>query len=728
MSPVTRRDFLRHSGVAVGSLVLGCSTTHSRQWPNQTDHPDAEAFDAWLAITPSGEILVQAFKVEMGQGTYTAFATLVGEELRTSPQSITLLSAPVGAAFGAPMQGTGGSTSLKEIWQPMRESAARAREMLIATAAGRWAVEPASLTIDEGAVVQPASGARLSFGELAEEASQRNPPRDVTLTAPSEWRYIGTSAPRVDAKPKSTGEARYGMDVQLPGMLTAVVVHCPHPRGTLQAFDDKAAREQEGVVDVFPLGEGVAVVATSYWRARTAARQLEVTWDPGPSRGVDSAAIQAGFARALDEADLHSARDDGDAASTLASAPSVLEAEYSLPYLAHATMEPMNCTVAPRKDGCDVYLGTQAPGIAQDAVAHELGLPRDQVIVHNQLLGGGFGRRFFSDMASEAAQIARQVNAPVKLVWSREDDTARDFYRPASLHRLRASLDSSQAPDAWEHKLVAPSLFPYMGDLGGAIAPQWMRGFTQPLIASLTARVPGWFGPILGIEGANDVPYAIPNVSVSATAWDPGIPVGIWRSVGHSHNGFVVESFVDELANAAGEDPAAYRSRLLRDHPRHLAVLEQLVAVGRWGNPAEGTAQGIAIHESFGTVVGQIAEVSTEGGTIHVHRVACVVDCGLVINPDIVVSQMESSVHFGLTAALYGEIHFKDGAAVESNFHDHPMLRLAEAPEVIVEIVPSSDPPSGVGEPGTPPIAPAVANAVYAATGTRLRSLPLRLS
>lgn len=727
MSGLTRRAFLRMSGLAAGSLVLGCNSSPKQAW-QQSASSDPAVFDAWLAITPDGRILVQAHKVEMGQGTYTAFATLVGEELRTSPAEIELVAAPVAEVFGAPMQGTGGSDSLKSIWQPLRQTAARAREMLRSAAAERWGVDVAQVTVEDGSVLHLSTSEQLTFGELAADAAKQPEPDDVALTPREEWRYIGRTLPRVDGAAKSTGQARYGMDVRVPGMRTAVVAHCPHAQGTLVSFDASRAREREGVDDVFEVPGGVAIVARDYWTARSAARELELQWDPGPSRGVDDAYIRSGLAAALDEGDLENARDDGDARDVLEQASEVLEAEYALPYLAHATMEPMNCTVAPREDGCDVYMGTQAPSFIQDAVAHELGIGRDEVVVHNQLLGGGFGRRYFADMAAEAAHIAKRSGAPIKLVWSREDDMARDFYRPPSLHRLRASFGDDGKPAAWHHDLAAPSLLPHMArDMGGVMAPQWMRGFANWVVNGLVDAIPGWYGPILAIEGANDQPYAVPNVRVSAVAWDPGIAVGIWRSVGHSHNGFVVESFVDELAHAAGQDPAAYRRALLEDHPRHLGVLDLLVEKASWGSPAPGRHQGIAVHESFDSVVGEVAEVSIEDGRVRVHKVTCVVDCGLAVNPDIVAAQMESAVIFGLTAALYGEIHFEDGAAIESNFHDHPMVRMADAPEIEVHIVPSDAAPTGVGEPGTPPIAPAVANAVFAATGKRLRELPLRL-
>jgi isoquinoline 1-oxidoreductase beta subunit len=729
MRGLTRRAFLKASGLGAGTLVLGCRSSGS--WPAGPDGSETAIFDAWLAITSDDRILVQVDKVEMGQGTHTAYATLIAEELRTPPERIEIRNAPVDDAFSNPMQMTGGSQSMRDIWEPLRLTGARAREMLRSAAAERFDVEATALEVADGRVHNPASGEALSFGALAASAAGRRAPRNPALTPPDRYRFIGTSFPRVDAKAKSTGTAEYGMDVTAPGLLTAVVVHCPHARGTLRSFDAAAASVHPGVVDVFEIPSGIAVVARGYWPARTAAKKLVVEWDAGESAGVDTASIRAGLANALDESiagdDLHSARNDGDTTEALAGASQRVEAEYRLPYLAHATMEPVNCTVIPREGGCDVHVGTQTPDGVQDAVASVLGLSRDDVVVHTVFLGGGFGRRAFTDMATEAAWIAREAGAPVKLVWSREDDMARDYYRPPSFHRLAGGLDTDGKLTAWEHHLACPSLIPYFAEVAGTVAPQWMRGFVNAAAGGLSRALPRWVGPILGVEGAADQPYAAANVSVGSIAWDPGIPVGIWRSVGHSHNGFVVESFVDELARAAGADPAAFRRRHLVGRPRHVAVLDLLVERGRWGKAAPGRHQGIAVHEAFGSVAGQIAEVSVEGNEIRVHHVTCVIDCGLAVNPDIVKAQMESGILFGLTAALYGEINFKDGAAIESNFHEHRMLRLADAPDIDVIIVPSSASPSGVGEPGTPPIAPAVANAIFDATGVRLRELPLRL-
>ena len=719
---LTRRQFLEAGAVGSGALVLGCNT-FGPAGPAPVGASDAQVFDAWLAITPDDRILVHLDKVEMGQGTASAYATLIGEELRTPPERIALVGAPVDGAYG--MQTTGGSNSLSGAWGPLRETGARAREMLRAAAAERLGVSGDGLVVEDGAVADPASGQRLRFGELAAAAAARSAPRNVELTPASEYRFIGKDRPRVDAFEKSTGRATFGIDVRVPELRRAVVVHCPHPKGSLVRFDDSRARDLPGVEDVFEVPGGVAVVATSTFRARRAAQALEVEWDPGASAGVDDAFIAKGLADALD-GELNENVDDGDVEAAVAAADRTIDAEYRLPFLAHATMEPMNCTIVPNEDGIDVYQGTQAPGVIQDVVAHILDRSRDDVRVHVTYLGGGFGRRAFPDMAADAAEIVKRTDKPIQLVWSREDDMARDYYRPPSLHRLKGGLDAEGAIVAWDHALAVPSLLPDMGGIAGALVPQWARSAAIAVGSWATQRIPGWLGPILGIEGASHLPYAVANQRLRSVAWDAGIPVGIWRSVGHSHNGFVVESFVDELAVLAGEDPAAFRRARYADQPRHLAVLDRLVDASGWGKAAPGRFQGIAVHESFGSVAGEVAEVSVENGEIRVHRVTAVVHVGRAVNPDVVRAQVESGILFGLTATLFGEIHFRDGAAVESNFHDHRMLRLAEAPEIDVHIVPSEDDPTGIGEPGTPPIAPAVANAVYAATGERLRALPLR--
>ena len=726
MSGLTRRAFLQTGIAGTGSLLLGCRSLSD---PDSRDPgvDDDARFDAWLSISDAGQVRLYLDRVEMGQGTTTAYATLIAEELGLRPDQIEVQSAPVAAAFQHPLQVTGGSTSLAEMWTPLRETGARARELLQGAAAERWGVPVDGLRVADGVVTNPETGETLGLGTLAAVAARRRASSIPVPRPSSEYRWIGRSFPRVDAPAKVNGQARYGIDVQVPGLRTAVVVHCPHFGGSLRSFDASEARRQPGVEGIFEVPGGVAVVASSTWRAQRAARKLQVEWDPGSGRGVDSDFIQHGLASALDRGELHENRNDGNTERALEQATRVVEAEYRLPYLAHATMEPMNCTIVPTPGGCDVYVSSQGPDVFQDVVAAVLDLDRTAVRVHTTTIGGGFGRRIYPDIAEEAAHIARQFGGPVKLVWLREDDMRRDFYRPPGLHRLRGAVDAQGKLDAWEHKLAAPSLLPYLKMSAGTLSPQWLRGATNWVADGFMSRLPGWIGPVIAVEGASNQPYATENVSVSSVAWDPGIPVGMWRSVSHSHNGFVVESFVDEMAHAAGTDPALFRRAHLADKPRHLAVLDRLVEEGNWGSPVEGHAQGIAVHEAFNTVVGQIAELSVDGTTIQVQRVTCVVDCGRAVNPDLVRAQMESGIIFGLTAALFGEITFEDGAAQQSNFHDQPLLTLAQAPEIAVFILERETPPSGVGEAGTPPIPAAVANAIFAATGERLRALPLRI-
>jgi isoquinoline 1-oxidoreductase/isoquinoline 1-oxidoreductase beta subunit len=731
MTRLTRRTFLVGSGVAAGGLALGVATRPRGERLRAEDGGPFEdhAFDAWLQITSDDRVLLQLDRVEMGQGTMTGLATLLAEELEIDPRTIEVQSAPVHERFQHPLQITGGSTSVRDSFEPLRRTGARAREMLRMAAAERLGVPLAALRAENGAVVHVPSGEALRYGELAEAATRMRPPDEIALKDPASFRWIGQSFPRLDAADKVKGAARFGIDTRVPGMRTAVVVRPPHQRGRLVEWDAEQARALPGVEDVFEIPSGIAVVAKGYWPARKAAQAITARFEPGESEGVSSEAIRAEQRRRLSKDGGKVVRDDGDARKTLERAPQPLEAEYFAPYLAHATMEPMNCTVVPRDGGCDVYVATQGPDVVQDLVARVMGCSRKDVRVHTTFLGGGFGRRGFPDFAVEAAHIAKRAGKPVQLVWSREDDMAHDYYRPAVTHRLRAALGPEGRPLAWEHRLIAPNILRYVAPgAPGVLAPEWLRAPAN-LIGNLAVPLLTRFlGPVTEREGAADVPYAIEHVRVETLHWDPGIPVGFWRSVGHSHNGFVVESFIDELAHAAGRDPAAYRRELLAEHPRHLRVLALALEKSGYGRTPAGRFHGLAVHESFGSVVAQVAEVSVERDAIQVHRVTCAVECGIAVNPDIVRAQMESGIVYGLTAALRGEITFKDGVAQQSNFHDYPLLRMNESPAIDVHIVPSAEPPSGVGEPGTPPIAPAVANAVFAATGRRLRELPLRLA
>ena len=478
MAGISRRALLQGTGLAAGGLVAGCVIGTGKSWVTLASEGtfDGAAFDAWLQITPDDRIILQLDKVEMGQGTSTGLATLLAEELEVEAERIEVHHAPVHEQFQDPLQVTGGSTSIRTRFDPLRRTGAQARERMKRVAAERWGVSPERLVAENGRIRDPSTDRSFRYGELADDAA-RIPAPDVMLKSPSEFKQIGRSFPRLDAEAKATGRAKFGIDAQVPGLLTAVVVHSPHRRGALVSFDDAKARALPGVEDVFEISTGVAVVATSYWRARKGANALEVTWDPGESRGVSSDFIRREQKRRLDEESGKTVRDDGDVADAFEAAAKVVEAEYYAPYLAHATMEPMNCTVVPGEGRCDVYLGTQAPQIAQEWVARNMDCPREEVFVHNAFLGGGFGRRGFSDYAGEAAEIAKRTGKPIKLVWSREDDMTQDYYRPASSHRLRAGFDEDGHVTAWEHRLVIPAIFPYLTDGSiGTFAPEWLRG------------------------------------------------------------------------------------------------------------------------------------------------------------------------------------------------------------------------------------------------------------
>ena len=682
--------------------------------------------NAWLQITPADEVIFQLDKTEMGQGVLTALPTILAEELEIDPRRIVVQMAPVDKAFQDPLQITGGSASVNARWDILRTTGAQAREMLVAAAAARWGVEPDQCKADNGRIVRLGTGASFSYGELAIDAAKQRVPRHPVLKNPAEFKYIGQPLRRFDGEAKSNGTAMFGIDVDVPGMAVAILMRNPHFGGSLQSLDATEARRAPGVVDIFPVNGAVAVVADTYWHATKASRAVNVTWDKGPLGRLDSDGIRAKWAE-MAEKDGRTIRDEGDTAKALENAASVYEAVYEVPYLAHATMEPQNTTASFHDGTCEIWSPNQGPDVAQALAAEALGISRDKVNVHTTLMGGGFGRRGVPDFVAEAAVVSRQVQRPVKLIWSREEDMRHDFYRPATYNVMKAALDDKGHAQSWSHKIVAPSMMRSLLPVLGKVAPEWIPNW---LVDSLTAAA----GTIVEArdptshEGAVDHPYALANIDIAHVFYDPGVPLGFWRSVGHSQNAFVVESFIDELAHKAGEDPYQFRRRLLQGNVRHLGVLDLVAEKGSWGAPQVGTHQGIAVHESFGTVVAEVAEVRVTDEAIKVERVVCAVDCGTIVNPDQVQAQVESAVVFGLTAALKGRITIKDGAVEQSNFHDYPLLRMTEVPLVEVYTVASTEKPTGIGEPGTPPIAPAVANAVFAATGTRLRSLPLTLA
>lgn len=672
--------------------------------------------NAFVRIGPDGVVRVVAKHLEMGQGSWTGLATLVAEELDADWDQVEVVGAPADASrynnlLMGPVQVTGGSTAMANSHTQMREAGAAARAMILAAAAERWGVDADDITIDKGVVSGPASAQTAGFGELAEAAASQPVPDILFLKDRKDFRLIGQMLPRKDNPGKVNGTALYTQDVRLPDMLTAVVLHSPRFGGRLAGFDADDAKKVSGVVDVFEIPSGVAVLARDTWSAMSGRDALRAEWD-------DSAAFTgtAGelMSRYRDLADQPGAvvRADGDVTAALAGADEVITADYEFPFLAHATLEPMNCVVRVDSKGCEIFNGAQLQTGDQLVVARALGIEPGQVRIHMLYAGGSFGRRAnpHSDYVLEAAHIAKRLGKPipVKLVWSREDDMRAGYYRPMYFHRLQGAVAPDGTPSLWQHRIVGQSIV-----TGTAFADALMLDGVDST----------------SVEGASDLPYAIPNMAVDLHSPVVPVPVQWWRAVGSTHTAFSTETFIDELALAAGKDPVDYRLGLLGDHPRHARVLQLAAEKGGWGAAApEGQFRGIAVHESFNTRVAQVADVSVDdNGGWKVHRVVIAVDCGMAINPDNVRAQMEGGMGFGLSAAMGEAITFDEGRVVEGNYDGYPVLRINQMPKVDVHIVKSDAPPTGVGEPATPVIAPTVAVALHRATGQRLRKLPLKL-
>ena len=703
-SEVSRREFLQTTAIAGAGLVIGFHLPARDR--RGIAYPAAFAPNAWLRINADDSVLVIVDRSEMGQGVTTSLPMLLAEELEADWSKIKIESAPADKAYINPMfgmQGTGGSTSIRAAYTPLRKAGATAREMLVTAAAQIWGVDKSECRAEKGAVIHASSTRQLTYGKLVAKAATVPLPHDVPLKEPKDWKILGTRVPRLDTPPKVDGAAGFGIDVKAPGLLVGVIARCPVFGGKVKSFDAAKAKAVPGVRHVMQISTGVAVVGDGYWPAKKGRDALEITWDEGPAASVSSATISQLFAKNAEQTGAV-ARHDGDAQGALPGAASKVDAVYELPFLAHATMEPMNCTAHVRADGVDIWAPTQFQTGAQGLGAGIGGVPPEKVKVHTTYLGGGFGRRFELDFIKEALETSKATGAPVKLIWSREDDIRNAQYRPANYHRFQAGLDAGGQPVAWMHRIVAPSIM--------------ARVFPDTVKNGLDGEA---------VEGGVGMPYAIPNVHVDYVLTDTGIPVGFWRSVNNSFNAFAVETFIDELASTAKKDPYEYRRDLLGKAPRHLGVLNLAASKAGWGTPLPpGRARGIAVHKSFDTYVAEVAEVSLDSdGVPHVHRVVCAVDCGPVVNPGIVEAQMQSAIVYGLTAALWGEITIDRGQVQQSNFHNYRMLRLAEMPVVDVHIVPSTDSQGGVGEPGTPPIAPAVCNAIFALNGKRIRKLPI---
>jgi isoquinoline 1-oxidoreductase beta subunit len=708
---LSRRHFLSASAAVGGGLLIGFTTGRSISAAGAAEKAASEPFapNAFIRIDPKGQVTLIMPYVEMGQGTYTSIPMLIAEELEVDLKQVRLEHAPPNPKlYGNPLlgglQATGNSNAVRGSWQPLRQAGATARTMLVSAAAKRWNVDPASCRAQSGEVVHAPTKRKIKYGELAADAARMPVPDKVALKRPEDFKLIGTPAKRLDTPGKVNGTAVYGIDVRLPGMKIATLAQSPVFGGRVKSIDDTKATAVKDVRQIVRLDDAVAVVADHMGAAKKGLAALEIEWDDGPNARLDTAAIVA----ELEKATLNSgvvAQNIGDVDKAMAAAVTKVEANYQVPFLAHATMEPMNCTVHVRKDGCEIWVGNQAVARCQAAAAKITGLPLDKVVLHNHLIGGGFGRRLESDGVERAVQIAQQVDGPVKVVWTREEDIQHDMYRPYWFDRISAGLDDKGMPVTWNHRFA-----------GSSVIARWAPPFFNNGLDGDTA------------EGAIDLVYALPNLHVEYVRVEPpGIPTAFWRSVGPSHNVFVTESFIDELAAAAKQDPVAYRRALLDKTPRAKAVLDLAAEKAGWGKPLpERTGRGVSLQFAFATYMAQVAEVEVaKDGAVRVRRVVCAVDCGTVVNPDTVQAQIQSAIVFGISAALHGEITLKGGRIEQSNFHDYQVLRMNEAPAIEVYIVNSAEPPGGMGEAGTSAIVPAVTNAIFAATGKRLRKPPV---
>jgi isoquinoline 1-oxidoreductase subunit beta len=706
-----RREFLKAGAALGGGLLISLYVPEFVPAARAADSAvKPVALNAFVRIGSDESVTVISNHSEMGQGIYTSLPMLLNEELEADWARVRVESSPVEAVYNHTVFGlmmTGGSTTTNSEYDRFRKMGAMARIMLITAAAQSWDVDPQTCHAAKGYVIHTPSGRRASYGSLADAASRIAPPKDIPLKDPKDFTLVGKPVRRLDTPSKTNGTAQFGLDVYIPGMLTAVVARAPVFGGKVISFNADAAKAIPGVVNVVQVPSGVAVIARGFWPAKLGREKLEINWDDGPGAAISTVAMRENFS-ALSKTPGAVARKTGDTAAALASAAKTITAEYEVPYLAHCMMEPLNTVVDLHEDRCEIWTGTQFQTGDRAAAAKVAGLKPEQVTLHTTLLGGGFGRRAnpACDFVTEATEVAKAAKVPVKVVWTREDDIRGGWYRPMWYDHFTAGLDASGNPVAWTHTIVGQSI------MTGTMFEAY--GVKDGIDSA-------------SVEGAADILYGIPNLRVELHTPKNEVPVQWWRSVGHSHTGFSVEAFLDEVAHAGGKDPYQLRRTLLAGQPRMLAVLDLAAQKANWGSalPA-GRARGIATHFSFDSYVAQVAEVSVEqDGTVHVHRVVAAVDCGQTVNPDTVQAQLEGGIIFGLTAALKTEITLQKGRVQQSNFNDYPMLRMFESPVIEVFIVPSSEHPTGVGEPGVPPVAPAVANAIFAATGKRVRRLPI---
>jgi isoquinoline 1-oxidoreductase subunit beta len=697
-----RRTFLKSSAAVGGGLIIGVSLPGGlREAFAATD----SKMNAWIRIGSDNQVTILCARSEMGQGVVMAMPTLVAEELEVDLYKVKVEFAPPGEAYINAMLGgqlTGGSTSVRDGWDKLRTAGAQARVMLTEAAAAKWGISAADCTAQNGFV--HGKGKKASYGSLADAASKLTPPKEVKLKDPAKWRYIGKPLKRLDTPGKITGRTEFGIDVKLPGMLYASLAQCPVIGGKATAVDDAKAKGMPGVKHVVRITDGVAVVADSWWQAKQARDALNITWDEGPSKGLNSEMVFAGLAGAMSKPGA-SIKKQGDVDAAMKTAAKKVEATYEMPFLSHSPLEPMNFTADVRKDSALLIGSIQFQELAMGMAAAITGLKPEQITIRTTYLGGGFGRRIDCDFFAQAVEISKTIGAPVKLLWTREDDMTHDFYRPASLTQMSAGLDASGKPTALSLKLSSPSVT-------ARLIPPLVKDGVDPLMTEAIL-----------------VPYDIANQSVATVIHDTGLRVGFLRSVSHALNVFANESFVDEMAVAAGKDPYEYRLSLLDKQPRFKKVLQLAAEKAGWGKPLpKGRARGIGLMEGYETYMAQVVEVSVVNGQIKVHRVVVATDLGMVVNPNIVEQQIESNIVFGLTALLYGNITLKDGRVQQTNFHDYQMLRINETPKIEMHFVKSTEKPGGIGEPGMALLSPTVANAVYALTGKRLRKMPFNLA
>ena len=704
---VSRRKFLQAGALTGGGLLLSFyMPAFAKGLKRLPPAPATCAPNAFIRINADNSIKILCNHSEMGQGTYTAMSQLIADEMDADWSKIVVESAPAHQDYFNPgfgMQLTGGSASAYSEWERLRKVGASARAIMIEAAAKTWNVDATTCTASNGYVLHKASSKKLSYGDLVEKAKDITPPADVKLKDPKDFKYIGKPIKRLDTKEKTNGEGMFGMDVKIPGMLVAVIQRPPVFGGKVKSFNADKAKAVPGVKEVVQIDRGVAVVATGYWAAKLGREALEVEWEDGPL--LNSVEQRKQYADMANKPGLVAVKTGDISAAT--GAAKTIDVEYETPYLNHAQMEPLNCVADVRADGCDLYIGTQAQTIDQMTAAHITGLKPEQVKIHTMLLGGAFGRRAILDghIAAEAVQVSKAISKPVKVMWSREDDIRGGYYRQFSHHKMIGSIAADGKPLTWLHRIVCQSFM-----FGTAMEQMAVKNGVD----------------YIAIEGATELPYEVPNLQIE---WHRGMEVvpTLWmRSVGHSYNAFAKECFIDELAYAAGKDSYQYRRSLMDKHPRLRNVLDVAAQKAGWGKPLPaGHAMGIAVHESFKSFIAQVAEVSvTSSGKIKVHKVVCAIDCGPIINPDTIKAQMEGSIVFALTSAFYGDISFENGRVKQRNFHDYKILRIHEAPLVETHIIESTDTMGGVGEPGVPPTAPAVANAVFVLTKNRLRKMP----